>query len=99
MESSIKHCFNLFVRYMGTMIKDIKTYDTTTMTVEQIRYEIDIIYMKYILVSTYTISETAVGTVAYKHLRDMVDKTEIKTLKQEIDDLKVKFADYLFHPK
>lgn len=97
MENSIKYCFKLFVQYMKTSsVKDLKTYDTGNMTIEQIRAEIDVIYMKYILASTYTISETAVGTVAYKHLKEMIDGNENKQLKHEIDELKVKFSDYLF---
>lgn len=97
MEPSIKNCFNLFVQYMkSSALKDLRNYDTSSMTVEQIRAEIDIIYMKYILVSSYTLSDTAVGVVAYKHLKEMIDGNENKQLRQELDELKIKFSDYLF---
>lgn len=98
MEHSIKYCFNLFVQYMKTSsVKDLRNYDTSTMTIEQIRAEIDIIYMKYILASTYTLSDTAVGTVAYRHLKEMIDGNENKQLRHEVDELKIKFSDFLFH--
>lgn len=97
MEAPIKICFNLFAQYMKATIKDLRNYDTSNMSIEQIRGEIDIIYMKYILASTYSLSDTAVGSVAYKHLKDMIDKNENRQLKQELDELKVKFSDYLFH--
>lgn len=97
MEQSIKHCFNLFVQYMkSSALKDLRNYDTNNMTVEQIRNEIDIIYMKYILASSYTLSDTAVGVVAYNHLKNMIDGNENKQLRQEVDELKIKFSDYLF---
>lgn len=97
MEYPIKHCFNLYVQYMKTSsLKDFRQYDTSTMTIEQIRAEIDIIYMKYILVTSYTLSDTAVGSVAYRHLKEMIDGHENKQLRQEVDELKIKFSDYLF---
>ncbi|ARF12408.1 hypothetical protein Klosneuvirus_5_78 [Klosneuvirus KNV1] len=97
MENSIKYCFNLFVQYMKTSsVKDLRNYDTSTMTIEQIRSEIDIIYMKYILASTYTLSDSAVGTVAYRHLKEMIDGNENKQLRHELDELKIKFSDFLF---
>ena len=73
MESEIKLCFNLFVNHMKSNIKDLRTYDSSTMTVNQIRGEIDVIYMKYILCSSYSVSDSSIGVVAYNHLKKMID--------------------------
>ena len=73
MDNEIKLCFNLFVNHMKANIKDLKTYDASTMTVNQIRAEIDVIYMKYILCSSYSVSDSSIGVVAYNHLKKMID--------------------------
>lgn len=91
MEGEIKLCFNLFVNHMKSNVKDLRTYDASTMTVNQIRGEIDVIYMKYILCSSYSVSDSSIGVVAYNHLKKMIDgnakgsqlhklESEVKTL-------------------
>jgi len=85
-ESEIKLCFNLFVNHMKCNIKELRTYDVPTMTINQIRAEIDVIYMKYILCSSYSVSDSSIGVVAYNHLKKMIDGSNKNTLMHKLEN-------------
>jgi hypothetical protein len=91
MENEIKMCFSLFVNHMKANIKDLRSYDVGAMTINQIRAEIDVIYMKYILISSYSVSDSSIGVVAYTHLKKMIDGnnkvSQIHRLEQEVKTL------------
>lgn len=78
METEIRTCFSLFVNHMRGTIKHLPEYDYDKLTIQQIRAEMEVIFMKYILSSSYSISETSVGFVSYRHLKKMIDSDETK---------------------
>ncbi|QKF94374.1 hypothetical protein QKU48_gp0916 [Fadolivirus algeromassiliense] len=78
MDNEIRICFSLFVNHMKGNIKNLPEYDYNSMTIQQIRGEMDVIFMKYILNSSFSISDSSVGMVAYKHLKKMIDNDEMK---------------------
>ena len=77
MDTEIRTCFSLYVGYIKNTVKHLPDYDYNSMTIKQIRGELDIIYMKYILVSSF-ISETAIGVIGYKHIKKMIDDDDLK---------------------
>jgi hypothetical protein len=100
METEIKTCFGLFVKHMRSTIKNLPEYDIDNLTIQDIRGEIEVIYMKYIMASSFLISETSVGVLAYKHLKQMIDGNDINEkiikLETEISELKNKLSVVLF---
>lgn len=104
MENEIRMCFYLWTTHMKNTIKDLRNYDTTNMTVNQIKAETDIIYMKYILASSYSISDSSVGVISYNHLKKMIEcsnteknynkiENELKMLNLENEKLKLDLND------
>lgn len=86
MDNEIRICFSLFVNHMRTTVKNLTEYDYNSMTSQQIRGEIDVIFMKYILCSTFSVSDSSIGVVAYKHLKKMIDNDEMKIKYYKIDN-------------
>lgn len=90
MDNEIRICFSLFVSHMKQTLKNLPEYDYNTITSQQIKSEMEVIYMKYILSSSFSISESSVGVVAYKHLKKMVDDNEKKSKYNTMEsDLKI----------
>lgn len=74
MESEIKTCFCLYLNHIKSNIKNVHDYDVSKMTISQIKSQLNIIHMQYILTSSsYAVSEASPCVVAYKHLKKMID--------------------------
>lgn len=78
MDNEIRTCFSLFVNHMRNTVKTLPDYDYNSMTSAQIAGELDVIYMKYILASSFTISDNSTGVVAYKHIKKMIGNDDLK---------------------
>ena len=74
MLSTIKICFSLYYENLKTIIKSDNVYDLETMNIEDIESEVNIIHMKYILTSIYSISQNTIQWVSYTHMINMIDK-------------------------
>ena len=74
MLQTIKSCFTMYYDNVKNIIKCNKVYDVETMTVTDIENEIDIIHMKYILGSTFSISPTSIQCMSYTHLKNIIDQ-------------------------
>ena len=99
MENKIRECFSLLILFIKKNIKDINDYNIDEMTIQDIRCEIDILYMKYILSPSCLNSDKNTVGLGYKHLRNMIRDLELSNeirslqmenflLKQEIDNHK-----------
>jgi hypothetical protein len=74
MLSTIKICFSLYSENLKNIIKSDKVYDLESMDIQEIESEINIIHMKYILTSIYSISTTSTQYNAYIHMINMIEK-------------------------
>ncbi len=74
MELTIKICFTLYSEYIKPLIKSNIVYNVDNMSIEEIDSEVDIIHMKYILTSIYSISPTSIPTISYLHMKSMIEK-------------------------
>lgn len=72
MESEIRTCFSLFANHLKNTIKNLPEYNYDELSIQQMKAESDILYMKYILNSSYLNSEKSIVTSAYKHLKKMI---------------------------
>jgi len=106
MEKEIRTCFGLYLSYMRQHIKNLKEYDIDSMSVSDIDASLDVIYMQYIVTSSYSISKTSPGLIAFNHLKEIIKngtvcykcqslKQENDYLKKELYDLKTKTTDVL----
>ena len=86
MESEIKTCFCLYLNHIKSNIKNVQDYDVSKMTITQIRSQLNIIHMQYILTSSsYSVSEASPCVVAYKHLKKMIDVDDNNSKYQKLD--------------
>ena len=77
MEKEIKICFAMYCKYMMSIIKLDKNYTDeiiNNMTIDNIKTDINIINMKYIIGSVYSISESSIAILAYKHIKSLIDE-------------------------
>lgn len=75
MISTIKICFALYYDNIKNVIKsEFNEYDLDNMTINMIESEIEIIHMKYILSSVFSVSPTSVQFMAYNHLMSLIKK-------------------------
>lgn len=72
MESTIKSCFEIYQNNLKSIHNT--TYTPETMTIEEIENTIDLIHMKYIMASTYSISKSCIQCVAYNHLKSLIEQ-------------------------
>ena len=91
MDNEIRICFSLFVGHMKSTLKNLPEYEYGAMAIQQIKAELEVIYMKYILLSSFSISESSVGVVAYRHLKKMIEYDEMKTKYVNYDNIKEPF--------
>lgn len=100
MENEIRTCFSLFVHHLKNSIKNLPEYKYDELSIPQIKAELNILYMKYLLNSTYLNSEKAIVITAYKHLKNMINDNkndnnfkllcmENFLLKQQLKDSKI----------
>lgn len=77
--NNIRTCFMLYVNHLRSQRKDLVTeaYNYETLTDQQIRSQLDILHMKYILSSSFTLNDSSPCMVAYKHLKSMIDGNSI----------------------
>ena len=73
MDNEIRKCFFLYLNHIKSTIKGLQDYDIQNMTILQIRAQIDVIHMQYILTSSFSVSETSPCVIGYKHLKEMID--------------------------
>lgn len=99
MENKIRECFSLLISFIRKNIKDINDYNINTMSAQDIKCEMDLLYMKYILSSSCLNSDKNTIGLGYKHLRNMIHEFELSNevrtlqmenflLKQELDSYK-----------
>lgn len=74
METSINMCFLLYVTRMRQHVKNLKEYDCNGMTMFDIQNEADVIYMKYLTGSPYSITEASPEVCSYRQLCSMLDR-------------------------
>lgn len=72
MLSTIKICFGLYYDNFKNIIRSDVIYDVDNMSVEEIEAQVDIIYMKYITMSSFSISKTSIQSVAYTHMKNVI---------------------------
>ncbi len=72
MDQEIKLCFTLYLNYMKSQIKNLKSYNIDDMTIAQIRIQLDVIQMQYII-GSFSISKTSIAYAGYIHLTQMID--------------------------
>lgn len=91
MENEIKTCFSLYLNLIKGSLKNIREYDISDMTISNIRSQLDVIHMQYIVTSSsYSISESSPSMIAYKHLRNMIDTNDINNKCQKLEsDMKM----------
>jgi len=74
MLNTIKICFSLYSNNLKSVTKDNTEYDVDNMTIDEIESAIDILHMKYILTSLYSISATSIQIMAHTHMKNMIEK-------------------------
>ncbi len=74
METTIKICFTLYSDYLKPLIKSDTVYNIDNMTIDEIDSEVDIIHMKFILTSKYSISPTSIPSISYLHMKSIIEK-------------------------
>ena len=91
MENEIKMCFCLYLNHIKLNVKNIQDLDVSSMTIDLIRSQLNIIHMQFILTSpSYSISETSPSFVAYNHLKKMIDGEDINMKCQKLEsDIKL----------
>jgi hypothetical protein len=101
MDKQIQVCFRLYFNYMKSQIKHLHELDIESMSVVDIKGQLEIVYMQYIIASNYSISETSPYTVGYKQLKNMISESnsnlsiENANLKRELKSLKATMMDTL----
>lgn len=92
MDKDIRYCFSLYLNHMKSQIKNLKGYNVDEMSITEIRNQLDIIHMQYII-SSFAVSKSSTAVMSYNHLKEMIDNNiskleyEIKLLKEENIDL------------
>src|SRR5271170_337398 len=88
-----RNCYQQFVEYLCSKLKCCSHVDEniTNMDIKDIKTSAQILYMKYILQSNYSINENSIVPIAYKHLIEVIEDESkdthimIKNLSQETD--------------
>ena len=107
MEDEIRTCFGMYSKFISGVIKLDKIYTDeiiSRMSMEQIKTELNIMHMKYIVNSVYSISESSIGSIAYKHMKQLIDDhfsqnrvslidSDYLTIKSRLDKLENKEKD------
>lgn len=74
MLTTIKICFSLYSDNLKIIVKDNTMFDVETMTIDEIDAAVDILHMKYILTSLYSVSLTSIQYMAYAHMKTIIEK-------------------------
>lgn len=74
MLSTIKICFALYYENLKSIIKSDTIYDVENMDIKDIEAQVDIIHMKYITISLFSVSRTSVQFEAYIHMTNLIQK-------------------------
>jgi len=77
MDKEIKICFGMYYNYINSIIKltvECIPDNVDGMSVDEIRSYANILHMKYILSSSYSVSESSIAIISYKHLTGLIDK-------------------------
>ena len=75
MDSEIKTCFSLFQKCLektSMNVNEIRKYNSSKMTIEEISRALDVIYMEW-LTSVYTVPKTSPIPIAFNHLKNMIN--------------------------
>lgn len=72
MEKEIRTCFGLYLNYIKQHIKNLREYDIDAMSISDMDAQLDVIHMQYILTSSYSLSKTSPGLIAYNHLKTVI---------------------------
>lgn len=74
MENTIKECFKVYYNNLKNVIKSDTIYEIDNMSIMDIDNEIDMIHMKYIMTSTYSVSKSCIQCVGYNHLKSVIEQ-------------------------
>ena len=89
MENTIRECFFIYTNFLRQTIKNVYNYDHTTMSIGQIRNQIDILHMGFIVHSSYTIAENSPAVIAYKQLITMIESFQERNIREKYEELLV----------
>jgi hypothetical protein len=88
MEYQIKTCFSLYLNYMKNKIKMPLNYNVDEMIISDIRSNLDVIYMHFIMSpNLFNFENNNPGIMGYDHLVKMIDNFERKIKEIDIDDI------------
>lgn len=99
MDKDIRICFELYLQHINVLIKSETNLDTemiNKMSIDEIRTLANILHMKFILSSTYSLAETNVSVIAYKHLINLIDKNILLNKINIIDENYLSIKDRLY---
>lgn len=85
METEIRQCFILYVAYMKSNIKNLEDYDVENMSVQQIKAQANLLFMRYLMTSgVYSVSKTSPIIIGFNHLVRMINEWESKKFPQYV---------------
>lgn len=72
---SIRVCFEMFVDHLRKSNKEIPQYEN--LSVKEMKDTINVLYMQYLLMNSFTVSNNSVTVMAYHHLMSMMKEESI----------------------
>lgn len=98
MERDIAICFTLLVNYLKNRLGNINNYDCSKMTINEIKNEVNILLMKYIVDGFFDSGDTKLRTtMAFEHMNKLLEEHDVKfkylEMEKENKNLKEKLTD------
>lgn len=72
---SIRVCFEMFVDHLRKSNKEIPQYEN--LSVKEMKDTINVLYMQYLLMNSFTVSNNSVTVMAYHHLMSMMKEESV----------------------
>jgi len=75
MEAEIIECFKLYYGYMREQLRlpELANDKIEKMTIDEIRTQVEVLYMRHVLISTRVVSKTSKGQTIYKHMKSLLN--------------------------